>query len=141
MGRGYWLPPQHDELVAFDGFFIDGKAVYTGEPNADWEKFLDSLFKKLNFQEKNLQKVCNWKSCGMGQNYFVLAYNRQVEIIVEDADGYIAVYAIIPDDCEAPGFAKRSFPKYVTLIFKTLTEMYPGTISKRLNSRKLTLVG
>ncbi len=141
MGLGYWLPPQHEELAAFDGFFIDGKAVYTDEPNADWEKFLESLFKKLNFRDNTLQKMCNWKSCGMGQSYFVLAYNRQVEIIAEDTDGNIAVYAIIPEDCEAPGFAKRSFPKYITLLFNTLTEMYPGAISKRTNARKLTLVG
>lgn len=141
MGRGYWLPPQHDELAASDGFFLDGKAVYTDEPNADWEKFLESLCRKLTFQEKTFKKLCNWKACGMGQSYFVLVHNKQVEIIAEDTDGYIAVYAIIPEDCEAPGFAKRSFPKYITLLFNTLTEMYPGAVYKRTNSRKLTLVG
>lgn len=141
MGRGYWLPPNNDELTASDGFFIDGSAVYTDNSTADWENFLENLCKKLIFQEKTFQKFCNWKSCGMGQNYFVLAYNRHVEIIAEDTDGYIAVYAIIPEDCEAPGFAKRSFQRYITLLFKILTEMYPGAVSKRTNSRKLTLVG
>ena len=75
MGRGYWLPPQHDELAAYDGFFLDGKAVYTDEPNADWEKFLESLCRKLIFQDNTFKKLCNWKACGMVQSYFVLAYN------------------------------------------------------------------
>lgn len=28
MGRGYWLPPQHDKLTASDGFYVDSSAVY-----------------------------------------------------------------------------------------------------------------
>ena len=28
MGRGYWLPPQHDNLTASDGFYVDSSAVY-----------------------------------------------------------------------------------------------------------------
>ncbi len=141
MGRGYWLPPRNEELAASDGFFIDGTAVYTENTTESWEKFLESLCQKLSFRERTLERFCNWKSCGLGQNYFVLLYNRQVEIIAEDADGFIAVYVIIPEDCEAPGFAKRSFPKYVSMLKDTLTELYPGAVSKRINSRQLKAVG
>lgn len=73
MGRGYWLPPQHDELAASDGFFLDGKAVYTDEPNADWEKFLESLCRKLTFQDNTFKKLCNWKVCGTLNNTEVQA--------------------------------------------------------------------
>ena len=77
----------------------------------------------------------------MGQDYFVLLYNRHIEIIVEDADGYVAIYAIIPDTCEAPGFAKRSFPRYLAMLKETLTELYPGAVSKRINSQHIKKVG
>ena len=141
MGRGYWLPPQHDKLTASDGFYIDSSAVYENDISAGWNKLLNNVTKKLIFKEKTFNKFCNWKSCGLGQNYFVLLYNRHVEIIVEDADGYVAVYAIIPDTCEAPGFAKRSFPRYLTMLKETLTELYPGAVSKMINSQHINKVG
>ena len=67
--------------------------------------------------------------------------NRHVEIIVEDADSYVAVYVIVPEDCAAPGFAKRSFPRYLAMLKETLTELYPGAISKRINSQHIKKVG
>ena len=141
MGRGYWLPPGHDKLVASDGFYIDSSAVYENDISAGWNKLLDTVSKRLIFKEKTFNKFCNWKSCGLGQNYFVLLYNRHVEIIVEDADGYVAIYAIIPEDSKAPGFAKRSFPRYLAMLKETLTELYPGAVSKRINSQHIKKVG
>ncbi len=141
MVRGYWLPPRHDELVASDGFYVDSSAVYADDISAGWDRLLESLSKRLIFKEKTFHKFCNWKSCGLGQNYFVVLYNRHVEIIAEDADRYVAVYAIIPEDCEAPGFAKRSFPRYLTMLKETLTELYPGAVSKRINSQHIKKVG
>ena len=141
MGRGYWLPPQHDNLTASDGFYIDSSAVYADGISAGWNKLLDSVSEKLIFKEKTFDKFCNWKTCGLGQSYFVLLCNRHVEVIAEDADGYVAVYAIIPETCEAPGFAKRSFPRYLALLKETLTELYPGAVSKRLNSQHIKRVG
>lgn len=141
MGRGYWLPPRHDKLIASDGFYVDSSAVYDTDISAGWDKLLDNVSKSLMFKDKTFNKFCNWKSCGLGQNYFVLLYNRHVEIIVEDADGYIAVYAIIPEDCEAPGFAKRSFHRYLNMLKETLTELYPGAVSQRINSQHIKKVG
>ena len=43
MGRGYWLPPSAENLVACDGFYIDAAAIYTTDPYEDWEKFLNTL--------------------------------------------------------------------------------------------------
>ena len=140
MGRGYWLPPQHDKLTASDGFYIDSSAVYENDISAGWDKLLDSVSKKLIFKEKTFNKLCDWKSCGLGQNYFGLLHNRHVEIIAEDADGYVAVYVIIPDSCEAPGFAKRSFPRYLAMLKETLTELYPGAVYNRINSQHIKKV-
>lgn len=141
MGRGYWLPPSCENLAACDGFYVDADAVYTTGPDQDWGKFIDTLSVKLSYREKTLTKTCAWKSCGAGQSRFVVLQNRHIDIIAEDADGYIAVYVIIPEDCEHPGFAKRSFPQYVSLLQKVLTEMYPGSVRKRLNSQHTKAVG
>lgn len=141
MGRGYWLPPSYENLAACDGFYIDAGAVYTDNPYDDWEKFINTLSFKLSYREKTLKKICAWKPCGAGQSRFVVLQNRHVDIIADDADGYVAVYVIIPEDCEHPGFAKRSFPQYLSLLQTVLTEMYPGSIRKRLNSQHTKAVG
>ena len=51
MGRGFWLPPGAENLLLFDGFYVDSKAVYTGEDIAtDWQIFLEKVCKKM-FEE------------------------------------------------------------------------------------------
>lgn len=141
MGRGYWLPPNHKALVASDGFYVESDAVYGDDLAVGWEIFLDGVCRKLKIRERTFQKVCEWKSCGIGQSRFVLLQNRHVDIIAEDADGYVAVYAIIPEDNVAPGFAKRSYPRYLAMLKEILTELYPGAVFKRLNSQHLQQVG
>ena len=91
--------------------------------------------------KRRWKKICAWKPCGAGQSRYVVLRNRHVDIIADDADGYVAVYAVIPEDCEYPGFAKRSFPQYVSLLQKVLTDMYPGSIRKRINSQHIQAVG
>ena len=141
MGRGYWLPPNHSELVASDGFYVECDAVYGDDLEAGWDSLLNTVCRKLKIKDSTFQKVCEWESCGMGQNRFVLLKNRHVDIIAEDADGYVAVYAIIPEDNAAPGFAKRSFPRYLAMLKEILTELYPGAVFKRRNSQHLQKVG
>ena len=68
MGRGYWLPPSAENLVACDGFYIDAAAIYTTDPYEDWEKFLNTLCVKLSYREKTLQRICAWKACSAGQD-------------------------------------------------------------------------
>ena len=141
MGRGYWLPPSAENLVACDGFYIDAAAIYTTDPYGDWGKFLNTLCVKLSYREKTLQRICAWKACSAGQRRFVVLQNHHVDIVADDACGYVAVYVIIPEDCQHPGFAKRSFPYYVSLLKKVLIDMYPGSIKKRLNSQHTKSVG
>lgn len=141
MGRGYWLPPAHENLPAYDGFYIASSAVYKQNPDQDWEDLLNKLCTKMAYHEKTLQRICDWKACGAGQSRFVVLQNHHVDIIAEDNDDYIAVYAIIPEDCERPGFSKRSFPQYVSLLKAVLTDMYPGNVRKRINSQHTKPVG
>lgn len=141
MGRGYWLPPNHADLVESDGFYIEADSVYGNDIDTGWENFLTQVCNKLKIKEVTFKKVCEWKSCGMGQSRFVLVRNRHVDIIAEDSDGYVAVYAIIPEDNAAPGFAKRSFPRYLAMLKEILTELYPGAVFKRQNYRDLQKVG
>ena len=141
MGRGYWLPPRAKDLAACDGFYIDSGAVYTGELEQDWNRFLELLCKKLRFHERTLQRVCEWKPCAAGQSRFVVLQNRHVDIVCEDADDFVAVYVLIPEDCEAPGFAKRSFKRYLEILQTVLTDLYPGSVCKRINSQHVRPVG
>ena len=137
MGRGYWLPPNHENLVASDGFYVECDRVYGADIDAGWENFLKAVCRKLKIKDHTFQKVCEWKSSGMGQSRFILLQNRHVDIIAEDADGYVAVFAIIPEGNPAPGFAKRSFPRYLAMLKEILTELYPGAVFKRSNYRDL----
>lgn len=141
MGRGYWVPPNHEQLVASDGFYVEAGSVYGGDISAGWEKFLEVFCRKLKIKDGTFRKVCQWKSCGMGQSRFVLLQNRHVDIVAEDSDGYVAVYAIIPEDNAAPGFAKRSFQRYLAMLKETLIELYPEAVFKRQNYRYLQKVG
>lgn len=141
MGRGYWLPPSCETLIAYDGFYIDSNAVYTDSLELGWNDFINTLCKKMSFYDKTLEKQCSWKSCGVGQSRFVILKNRHIDIIAEDVDDYIAVYAVIAEDCICPGFAKRSFPKYISILQTVLTNMYPGNIRKRINSQRTKAVG
>lgn len=141
MGHGYWLPPEHEKLPAFDGFFVDSEAVYTGaDITSDWNSFLDTICSKIKHIDSTLKKICKWQSCGMGQNRFVLLQNRDVDIIAEEMDDYIAVYAIISEECENIGYAKRLFQKYVNGLKNVLTTLYPGHVRHRGNFQKTVFV-
>lgn len=141
MGRGYWVPPNHEQLVASDGFYVEAGSVYGSDISSGWEQFLETACRKMKIKDSTLRKVCEWKPCGMGQSRFVLLQNRHVDIVAEDSDGYVAVYAIIPEDNVAPGFAKRSFTRYLIMLKETLIELYPGAVFKRKNYRNLQKVG
>ena len=141
MGRGYWLPPNYEELAASDGFYVEADRVYGADIATGWESFLETVCRKLKIKDYTFQTICEWKSCGMGQSRFVLLQNRHVDIIAEDADGYVAVYAIIPEDNAAPGFARRSFPRYLAMLKEILIELYPGAVFKRRNSQHLQKIG
>jgi len=140
MGRGYWLPPRHEHLAACDGFYIDSNAVYANGIDEGWYRLLEVLCKKITYHENSFEKLCCWKTCDIGQNYFVLLRNRHVEIIAEDIDGFVAVYVLVPEESHTPGMAKRAFPRYLMLLKTCLVDMFPGQIYKRINSQKIKSV-
>lgn len=141
MDRGYWLPPYADELPDYAGFYIDSEAVYPHDMESGWEKLLNGLCEKLAEYENSLQKQCAWAYCRTGRDRFILAQNQEVEVIAEDDDGYVAVFVIIPENCQEPEKIKRIFPRYVTLLRTALCELYPGYIRKRVNSQHIKTVG
>ena len=57
MGRGYWLPPNHEELVASDGFYIEADRVYGDDISTGWDSFLKTLCRKLKFKDNTFQEV------------------------------------------------------------------------------------
>ena len=141
MERGYWLPPRANHLAAYAGFYIDSDTVYQGNMDYGWNRLLDGLCQKMTSYEASFQKRCVWTNRQAGRNRFVILKNEEVEIIAEDDDEYVAVFVIIPEDCQNPEEIKRIFPRYVTLLRTALIEMYPGHILKRINSQHVKEVG
>lgn len=140
MERGYWLPPNAENLAACDGFYIVGDAVYATGIDEGWNKLLDDVSFKLKAKETTFRNIRDWKATETGYSRFVILQNRHIDIVAEDNDDLVAVYALIPEDCPTPGFAKRSFPRYMKLLKDTLTELYPGNIFKRINSQHIQAV-
>ena len=141
MGRGYWLPHGAETLPLYDGFYVDCKAVYTGDDlTTDWQAFLDKVCGAMQKELGTMQRLCDWVPCDLGQSRFVLLQNETVQIIAEEADGYIAVYAIVPENC-ASKRAQRVFQVALQNLRCVLTALYPGFVSKRLNSQHIEKVG
>ncbi|MBQ7725787.1 MAG: hypothetical protein IJT66_01440 [Clostridia bacterium] len=141
MGRGYWLPPGAENLPLYDGFYVDSAAVYTGgDVTADWQAFLNEICSAMQRRDGSLQRLCEWVPCDLGQSRFVLLQNEAVQIIAEDADGYIAVYAIVPENCVSKR-AQRVFQNTLQKLRCVLTGLYPGFVSRRLNSQHIEKVG
>ena len=142
MGRGYWLPPGHEKLKYFDGFYVDCAAVYTdSDIETGWQLFLDNVCNKLAHKNPNYKRICEWVPCNLGQSRFVLMENDYIEIIAEEADGYIAVYAIVPETKKNITSTNRHFQTAVKELKDILLELYPGNISRRLNSQHIEIVG
>ncbi len=142
MGRGYWLPPGAETLPLYDGFYVDCKAVYTGDDlTTDWQAFLDKVCGAMQEECGTMQRLCDWVPCDLGQSRFVLLQNEMVQIIAEDADGYIAIYAIVPETCVSKAMAKHLFDGILQKLRCVLTGLYPGFVAKRLNSQHIEKVG
>lgn len=141
MERGYWLPPRAKYLAAYAGFYIDSETVYQGNVDNGWEQMLEGLCQKLTGYDTSFQKQCAWTNGQTGRNRFVILKNEKVEIIGEDNDEYVAVFVIIPEECQKLEDAKCVFPRYVALLRAALSELYPGHILKRINSQHIKVVG
>ena len=142
MGRGFWLPPGAEHMLFCDGFYVDGSAVYTGkELSNDWQMFLNKVCAAMTDIDRSFQRRCDWVSCDLGQSRFVLLQNDLVEIIGEDADGYVAVYVTVPKTCKEKAAAKRIFPTVLGNLRAVLVKLYPGAVSRRLNSQHTERVG
>lgn len=141
MGRGYWYPPNGENLAACDGFLIDSRAVYKTEIENDWNAFLNTVCEGLKRYNPKLETVNSWKSVDVGESRYVLLTDGLIEVIAEDTDGYVAAFVIIPETTSNKEKAKRIFGRYYSDLKKLLCENYPGFVKKRLNSQHLEDVG
>lgn len=141
MGRGLWLPPNKDSLVAFEGFFVEKNAVTNDEDMDDSTKFLEQVKAELKKLEPTLTEKCAWVTTGGREQMFVLMQDNLIKIIADEDDKYFIVYAIIADDCETPDKAEYVFTRYVYSLKRSLMSLYPGRVMKRVNYRKLVNVG
>ena len=141
MGRGYWYPPNGENLVACDGFLVDSRAIYKTEIVNDWNAFLDTVCSGLKRYHPVLQIVKSWKSVDAGVSRFVLLTDGLIEVIADDTDGYVAVFVIIPENSVNKGKATQIFGRYYLDLKALLVKNYPGFVKKRLNSQHLEDVG
>ena len=141
MGRGYWLPPNEENLVCCDGFYIDSKPVYEKGYEQGWNELIKYISEKIQLRDNTFKKVCEWRECSISESRFVISENYQVQIIADDVGGYIAVYVIIPEDCTKPNVAKQSFPRYLQNIKNILLDKYKGNVYRRINSSHIEPVG
>lgn len=147
MSRGYWLPDNHENLLCCAGFYIPANVINkTGDAAVDWEIFERSVCSALLEKDKTLNKYCSFRTRVTKPRY-VLARNSDVDIVAEQFEGpriqnqaveeYVAVYAIIPEDCGCPEKAECSFDHYLSILQDVLCAEYPGHVFERVNSRKI----
>ena len=137
MGRGYLVPNGAEDLVAFDCFYIDREAVYTGDNEYDdWSRFVEYCTEQLIIAVPSFHPVMTWTAHKTGQKRFVLVQNRYVDVTADEADDYVAVFVVIPEDCESPGQVKRTFSHYTEQLESVLKTKYPGRVTHRINSRE-----
>ena len=141
MGRGYWYPPNGENLAACDGFLIDSRAVYKTEIENDWNAFLNTVCEGMKRYNPELETVNSWKSVDVGESRYVLLTDGLIEVIAEDTDGYVAAFVIIPETTSNKEKAKRIFGRYYSDLKNLLVKNYPGFVKKRLNSQHLEDVG
>ena len=141
MGRGYWYPPNAENLKACDGFFIDSRAVYNGAIEEDWKNFVTVVCNGMRERNPQLAEKLKWKPVVAGRSRFVLLSDGNVDIVAEDTDGYIAVYVLIPEDSIQIISARSKFKKYLADLKALLISKYPRSIKRRINSQHLQDVG
>ena len=135
MGNEYWLPPKHDQLPAYDGYAVNSQAVYPTDKEKGWEHLLNGIYTRMHYRDNSFTKICCWEMSDSGESRFVVCKNRHTEIIAEDVSRYVAVFAIIPEACPHPGYAKRSFPRYAQWLKAVLSDMYPDSVRHMATSR------
>ena len=141
MARGYWQPPNSENLIACEGFYVSLEALKVEDTEIRWNKFLEQVSNELQNNEMPLKIKKVWKKIDGGQSRFVLMCDNCVDIVAEETKGYYAIYALIPEDCIVPNLAKAQFWKYKLYLKNSLLKLYPGFIKQRKNYRQLIDIG
>ena len=141
MGRGYWLPPNCENLLDYEGFYVSLDALNIQDTESCWNTFLEQVSNKLQHKENSLKIKKEWKTVDGRQRRFVILSDNCVEIVADESDEYYAIYVLIPEDCIVPNLAKQCFCKYKSDLRSTLIELYPGNVKQRKNYRQLVDIG
>ena len=141
MARGYWQPPNSENLIACEGYYIPFKALNIQDTEIRWNSFLEQVSNELQHKENSLKVKKEWKTVDGEQSRFVILSDNCVDIVAEESRGYYAIYVLIPENCLVPNLAKHYFWKYKLDLKKTLIELYPGNVKQRKNYRELVDIG
>jgi len=140
MGKGNYLLPMHNLLAGYGGYYIDLEALYGEEyweSEADddyfrerWDDFKVTLVDVMSKKFQSLVWVDKHKWDGYSHRY-VLMENNLVELIICEEDTYMAVYFIIPLECEREILAKIHLQRYINHLKMILLVSYPNYIRER----------
>ena len=134
--RGYWLPPGYEKLEAFDGFFLKSDAVFISDnPTRDWDMFLHILKSSFTEAFPDFKTVQQWETVPDEEGIYVLLEGDVVKLIVDDSDGYIAVYLIVQNKRSAQ--AVPDLRGYISALENLLCSYYPKSVYRRINYREL----
>ena len=141
MPRGYWQPPNSENLIACEGYYIPFKALNIQDTEIRWNSFLEQVSNELQHKENSLKVKKEWKTVDGEQSRFVILSDNCVDIVAEESRGYYAIYVLIPENCLVPNLAKSQFWKYKLYLKNSLLKLYPGFIKQRKNYRQLIDIG
>ena len=141
MARGYWLPPNSENLIAYEGFYVSSDALNIQDTEIRWNVFLEQVSNELQHKENSFKVKKEWKTVDGGQSRFVLMCDNCVDVVAEESRGYYAIYVLIPENCMVPNLAKSQFWKYKLYLKNSLLKLYPGFIKQRKNYRQLIDIG
>lgn len=141
MARGYWQPPNSENLIACEGYYIPFNALNIEDTEMRWNSFLEQVSNELQHKENSLKVKKEWKTVDGGQSRFVILSDNCVDVVADESEEHYALYVIIPEDCMVPNLAKQLFWKYKSDLKNTLIELFPGNVKQRKNYRDLVDIG
>ena len=141
MGHRYWMPENHENLAACEGFYIENKIFFGMDiPNTkQWDKSIAELVTKLKRFIPGMDTVNDWKS-NSGIHRYILLCNDSAEIILGEDEHYASIFLIILESRDDDTKAKREFKSILESLRNYLMHKYPNEVYRRKNTWNLELV-
>lgn len=134
--RGIEIPAGAKGKRNSGGFYIANSAVFTTcNPTRDWDMFTAFLSVQIKAVSQTLTANPHFEETEDNRRMYVFAENDRMKIIIDDQDKYIAVFLVADDS-----MTELVFNTALNTLKNILVFGYKGSVSKRINYRKLSEV-